>query len=79
MSNHGLTHEQARQIGAKTLWIGDIEPWMDEAYIQSLFAQVSKESPHNAQLKRNALILTFVNHFVFACLSPSTPSSKMSN
>ena len=33
MANHGLTNEQARQIGAKTLWIGDIEPWMDEQYI----------------------------------------------
>ena len=55
MSNHGLTHEQARQIGAKTLWIGDIEPWMDEAYIQSLFAQVSKKDHLNAQLERNDL------------------------
>ena len=54
MSNHGLTHEQARQIGAKTLWIGDIEPWMDEAYIQSLFAQVSNEDHLNAQLESNA-------------------------
>ena len=41
MANHGLTNEQARQIGAKTLWIGDIEPWMDENYIQGLFNGVS--------------------------------------
>lgn len=37
MANHGLSSEQARQIGAKTLWIGDIEPWMDEQYIMGLF------------------------------------------
>ena len=41
MANHGLTNEQARQIGAKTLWIGDIETWMDEQYIQNLFNKVS--------------------------------------
>jgi hypothetical protein len=37
MANQGLTTSQAAQLGAKTLWIGDIEPWMDEAYIQNLF------------------------------------------
>jgi len=41
MANHGLTNAQAAQIGAKTLWIGDIEPWMDENYIQGLFTGVS--------------------------------------
>jgi hypothetical protein len=33
----GLTNAQATQIGAKTLWIGDIETWMDENYIMDLF------------------------------------------
>ncbi len=28
-------------MGAKTLWIGDVESWMDESYISSLFAGVS--------------------------------------
>jgi hypothetical protein len=42
MANHGLTNAQAAQIGAKTLWIGDIEPWMDENYIQGLFTGVSQ-------------------------------------
>ncbi len=27
--------------GAKTLWIGDIETWMDENYVASLFTGVS--------------------------------------
>jgi hypothetical protein len=33
----GMTNAEAQQVGAKTLWIGDIEPWMDEHYISSLF------------------------------------------
>ena len=41
MANHGLSSEQARAIGAKTLWIGDIETWMDENYITGLFNKVS--------------------------------------
>ena len=41
MANHGMTNAQAAQIGAKTLWIGDIEPWMDENYVQGLFNGVS--------------------------------------
>ena len=41
MANHGLSSEQARAIGAKTLWIGDIETWMDEQYIMGLFNKVS--------------------------------------
>ena len=32
-----MTNAEAQQVGAKTLWIGDIEPWMDEHYISSLF------------------------------------------
>lgn len=46
MANHGLSSEQARQIGAKTLWIGDIEPWMDEQYIMGLFNKVSTNHLH---------------------------------
>ena len=45
MSNHGLSSEQARAIGAKTLWIGDIETWMDEQYIMGLFNKVSQAKP----------------------------------
>ncbi len=30
--------------GAKTLWIGDIESWMDEPYVANLFTGVSKNS-----------------------------------
>lgn len=41
MANQGLSNIQAAQLGAKTLWIGDIEPWMDENYIQNLFQGVS--------------------------------------
>jgi hypothetical protein len=41
MATHGISNAQAAQIGAKTLWIGDIEPWMDENYIQGLFNGVS--------------------------------------
>jgi hypothetical protein len=26
---------------AKTLWIGDIEPWMDEQHIKSLFQGIA--------------------------------------
>lgn len=37
----GMTTAEATQVGAKTLWIGDIEPWMDENYISSLFTGVS--------------------------------------
>jgi hypothetical protein len=33
----GMTTAEASQVGAKTLWIGDIEQWMDENYISSLF------------------------------------------
>ena len=29
----------------KTLWIGDIEQWMDESYIQSLFQGLGNSSP----------------------------------
>ncbi len=36
-----MTNAEAQQLGAKTLWIGDVEPWMDEQYITSLFAGVS--------------------------------------
>lgn len=32
-----MTNAEATKIGAKTLWIGDIESWMDENYIASLF------------------------------------------
>jgi hypothetical protein len=46
MANHGMTNVQAAQIGAKTLWIGDIEPWMDENYVQGLFNGVSKYRFH---------------------------------
>ena len=45
MTSHGLSSEQARAIGAKTLWIGDIEPWMDEQYIMGLFNKVSSRAP----------------------------------
>ena len=41
MSAQGLTNLQAQQLGAKTLWMGDIEPWMDETYISGLFNGVS--------------------------------------
>jgi hypothetical protein len=27
----------------KTLWLGDVEPWMDDAYILSLFAHLPGE------------------------------------
>ena len=37
----GLTPNQAKQLGAKTLWIGDIEPWMDENHIQGLFSGIA--------------------------------------
>jgi len=37
MSNIGMSNAEAQQLGAKTLWIGDIEPWMDENYISTLF------------------------------------------
>ena len=36
-----MSSAEAAQVGAKTLWIGDIEPWMDENYITSLFQGVS--------------------------------------
>jgi hypothetical protein len=36
----GMSSAEAAQVGAKTLWIGDIEPWMDENYITSLFQGV---------------------------------------
>lgn len=36
-----MSSAEAAQVGAKTLWIGDIEPWMDENYISSLFQGVS--------------------------------------
>lgn len=39
MSN--ISNFEAASTGAKTLWIGDVEAWMDEAYITSLFAGVS--------------------------------------
>ena len=52
MANHGLTNEQARQIGAKTLWIGDIEPWMDEQYISNLFNKV-REKPECLTMPNN--------------------------
>lgn len=38
MSN--ISNFEAASTGAKTLWIGDVEAWMDEAYITSLFAGV---------------------------------------
>jgi hypothetical protein len=43
MANHGLTNAQATQMQARTLWIGDIEQWMDENYISGLFTGVSLE------------------------------------
>ena len=39
MSN--ISNFEAASTGAKTLWIGDVEAWMDEAYISSLFSGVS--------------------------------------
>jgi len=36
-----MTTAEATQIGAKTLWIGDVEPWMDENYMAGLFAGVT--------------------------------------
>ena len=36
-----ITTAEATQMGAKTLWIGDIEPWMDEAFVANLFTGVS--------------------------------------
>jgi hypothetical protein len=41
MAAGGMTNAEAAQVGAKTLWIGDIEPWMDENYISSLFQGVT--------------------------------------
>jgi hypothetical protein len=35
-----MTTAEASQIGAKTLWIGDIEPCMDETYVMNLFTGV---------------------------------------
>jgi hypothetical protein len=37
----GMSNAEAQQVGAKTLWIGDIEPWMDENYISSLFQGIA--------------------------------------
>ena len=54
MSNqHGMSNDQARAIGAKTLWIGDIETWMDEQYIQDIFNKVAVIS--NVKLIRDKL------------------------
>eukprot|EP00347_Sterkiella_histriomuscorum_P014913 403359035 len=36
-----MTTAEAGQVGAKTLWIGDVEPWMDDAYISSLFSGIA--------------------------------------
>ena len=36
----GMSNAEAAQVGAKTLWIGDIEQWMDENYVISLFQGV---------------------------------------
>jgi len=36
-----MTTAEAAQIGAKTLWIGDIEPWMDESYVMNLFTGIA--------------------------------------
>lgn len=41
-----MTTAEATLVGAKTLWIGDIEPWMDENYIASLFTGVSIGKPY---------------------------------
>ena len=86
MSNHGLSSEQARAIGAKTLWIGDIETWMDEQYIMGLFNKVSQPKPW---------LSFFSELYLKPCQSPSsihhihsphllqsffsTPSSNKSN
>ena len=40
----GLTNQQAQQSSAKTLWIGDIEPWMDESYVQKMFSNYAAVS-----------------------------------
>ena len=42
-----MTMAEASAIGAKTLWIGDIEAWMDESYISSLFTGVSQPTPYD--------------------------------
>lgn len=52
-NQHGMSNEQARAIGAKTLWIGDIETWMDETYIQDIFGKVAVIS--NVKLIRDKL------------------------
>jgi hypothetical protein len=36
-----MTTQEATLVGATTLWIGDVEAWMDEAYISSLFNGVT--------------------------------------
>lgn len=35
-----ISTAEATSIQAKTLWIGDIEPWMDDNYITGLFTGV---------------------------------------
>ena len=55
MANHGMTTEQAGQLGAKTLWIGDIEPWMDEQYIHGLFTSCATIPMQNVKLIRDKL------------------------
>ena len=47
-----MSSAEAAQVGAKTLWIGDIEPWMDENYISSLFQGVGAFSIHNCGVDR---------------------------
>ena len=32
---------------SKTLWVGDIETWMDEAYLANIFASTGTYFPHS--------------------------------
>ncbi|CDW73706.1 mrna binding post-transcriptional regulator [Stylonychia lemnae] len=65
-----MTTAEATVIGAKTLWIGDVEPWMDENYMAGLFAGIA--SVQSVKLIRDKLkgtpvgygFIEFPNHEV---------------
>ena len=38
---NSLSNSDSASNSSKTLWIGDVEAWMDENYISSLFNGVS--------------------------------------
>lgn len=56
----------------KTLWLGDVEPWMDDAYILSLFAHLPGEVVQvkviRDKVRTNVVVLVVVL-FIGACLA----------